>query len=549
MFRTILLAILTTTSASFAQAQDQQFPYKAKVVVAEVYARSGGGDAFYPTQKLTQDSVVTVRRHDAGGWYMIDPPDGSFSWIPTRYVRRTAGDEGEVLENNAVVFVGSSFGDETSVWQRRMTSGEIVTILAERDVDTVSGSKRMYKIAPPQREYRWVPGTAVLPVSDADRARHDRNPYNVPSQIVRQRQQRMETQPTDVPSVVAAPAERSTESAFSPSHQLRRLKQIREEQRELQALDQRFRDMILASPTEWKLKEIEQEYQQLQDKVTHQPIAGQIDLRYPAIRRYEQRKAEFDDLERITSQTEKVDAELMAKQYSVDGSQLAAGQMSGAQMLANGSMMNGQPMMLDQFGQPIGPMNVAGGAFPPGAIPPEPAGSSFNPNIMSGPMLNGSLLSGSPLNIPGMQPSADTWSSISESMVSGASASGGLTLPHSQSTPVPQPDANFALGNGSTINRDYPASMSSVNGVASTNASRNAYIGAGYLQRDVSNGEDRYVLISPTGKVLAQVQPEGELNLEQHIGQSVGVRGSRHFDSQAQTDRIHATSLEPVQLR
>lgn len=189
MFRTLLTTTFTFCMLSAADAQEQQFPYKARVSVSETYVRSGGGDAFYPTAKLPQGTIVNVRRHDAGGWYMIDPPEGSFSWIPARYVRQLAGGKGEVLEANVVVFVGSSFGDETSVWQRRMSAGESVTILDEREVDTVSGPKAMFKITPPQREYRWIPGTDLLPVNAADVARHDKNPYRVPSDLVKQRQQ------------------------------------------------------------------------------------------------------------------------------------------------------------------------------------------------------------------------------------------------------------------------------------------------------------------------------------------------------------------------
>ena len=37
------------------------------------------------------------KRQDPGGWYMIDPPKGSFSWIPERFVKRINDTEGEVL--------------------------------------------------------------------------------------------------------------------------------------------------------------------------------------------------------------------------------------------------------------------------------------------------------------------------------------------------------------------------------------------------------------------------------------------------------------------
>ena len=60
-------------------------PFEAIVQSApgeEVYARSGPGkERFYPTTKLANGQKVTVRRKDPGGWFMIDPPEGSFTSV------------------------------------------------------------------------------------------------------------------------------------------------------------------------------------------------------------------------------------------------------------------------------------------------------------------------------------------------------------------------------------------------------------------------------------------------------------------------------------
>ncbi len=309
MFKNSILLVLFVCTCGPATAQTRQFPYKARIIVEQTYARSGGGEAFYPTAQLRRDTTVTVRRHDPGGWYMIDPPKGSFSWIPTRNVRRTSTGSGEVLESNVVVFVGSSFGDETHVWQRIMMAGEKVTILGEQQVDTLSGPKQMLKIEPPKREYRWLPGSAVIPVGDSARAEYDRNPYAVPSNAVRPDSQQQNTPTSRQPQ--------SADFAVSPSKQLLKLKQIREEQRQLQAIDQRFRTMIQSAPSNWKLDAVEADYRDLQNSAKYRPVAGQIDLRYPAIKRYRQRKAEWDDLNRLTSETERRDSELLATQFNL----------------------------------------------------------------------------------------------------------------------------------------------------------------------------------------------------------------------------------------
>jgi uncharacterized protein YgiM (DUF1202 family) len=339
MFKNSLLLVLFVCTCGPATAQARQFPYKARIIVDQTYVRSGGGEAFYPTAQLRRDATVTVRRHDPGGWYMIDPPKDSFSWIPSRNVRRTSTESGEVLESNVVVFVGSSFGDETHVWQRMMMAGEKVTILGEQQVDTLSGPKQMLKIEPPKREYRWLPGSAVIPVGDTARAEHDRNPYAVPSNAIRPDAQRQNT-PT-------SPQPQAGGFAVSPSKQLLKLKQVREEQRQLQAIDQRFRTMIQSPPSKWKLDSVEADYRSLQNSAKYKPVAGQIDLRYPAIKRYRQRKAEWDDLNRLTSETERRDSELLAAQFNLPAA--ATLPLMTNQQLAFGS----QPAVFGPPQQPI----------------------------------------------------------------------------------------------------------------------------------------------------------------------------------------------------
>ena len=179
-----LLTAVFLLSVVPLHAQVNQFPYKARVVKNEVYARSGAGEAFYPTQLMDRDTIVTVRRHDPGGWFMIDPPKGSFSWIPQKHVRELNSRSGEVIESNVVVFVGSSFGDETHVWQRKMTAGEEVKVIGQRLVDTLQGPKQMLKIYPPAREFRWVPGSAVVPLDSAKLQQRDNDPYLEPSNMI-----------------------------------------------------------------------------------------------------------------------------------------------------------------------------------------------------------------------------------------------------------------------------------------------------------------------------------------------------------------------------
>ncbi|MBL8848846.1 MAG: hypothetical protein JNG89_04150, partial [Planctomycetaceae bacterium] len=81
--RTLALIVFVSlsTAASPAWSQIEQFPYEATVQADDVHVRSGPGLRHYPTGKLNSGDHVTVIRHDPGGWYMIAPPAGSFSWI------------------------------------------------------------------------------------------------------------------------------------------------------------------------------------------------------------------------------------------------------------------------------------------------------------------------------------------------------------------------------------------------------------------------------------------------------------------------------------
>ncbi|MEQ9408032.1 MAG: hypothetical protein RIK87_09915 [Fuerstiella sp.] len=469
MNRFLFFIIVTTCVPSCLQAQSERFPYKARVATDEAYVRSGAGEAFYPTQVLKRDAEVTVRRHDPGGWYMIDPPENSFSWIQEKYIRRLSADQGEAIESNVVVFVGSSFGDETHVWQRKLLAGEKVTILSERQVDTLSGPKNMLKIQPPAREYRWMPGSALIPVGEQERSRHDNNPYNVPSGIVRR-------PAAPEPQNPAVPAE--TPSRFSPSNRLVKLKKIRSEQRRLQELDLKFRDMILSDPSQWELETLESEYRDLQDSATYKPVAGQIDLRYPAIQKYRQRKAELDDLKRLTSETERRDAELLARQFGLPGGSASEPEAYESQMFAGGASV----------------------PFPPSAAP-------------------------------------STTSTVSSSF----SAEGTLTIPEADQG-FTSGETEFGMMNDSSLR--IPAG-SGLGNISATSR----YIGAGYLQRGVGEDEADYVLMSPSGKILAHVVPDKGVDLESHVGKSVGLQGARYFDESIRTDRIEVSGLELVRIR
>lgn len=160
---------LGSVEESNSHATDQYFPYNAKVVAERAFVRSGSGEPFYATSALGRGSVVRVLREDPNGWLMIQPPEGSFSWVSKQDVRPTTKGKGEILNSNTVIFVGSSLKHELDVWQIRMDAGETVAIFDEQQMSTKTGLTQLFKIQPPTGEYRWIKSSALTPTDEAIR--------------------------------------------------------------------------------------------------------------------------------------------------------------------------------------------------------------------------------------------------------------------------------------------------------------------------------------------------------------------------------------------
>lgn len=326
---------LAAVSAALA-GPDLKTPYDAEVMTDNVPVRSGNTRQCYPTGTLRRGQRVRVHRQDYGGWLMIAPPEGSFSWIRADYVQRT-GNRGTVTQNNVVVRVGSQLGDDHTVEQVRLSSGDVVEILGEKRLGGGAVPQNYYRIRPPQNEYRWIEGKHVVPVDPAARAAFDRNPFNVPSAA-----QGPDAPATAKPSAgpprdqfAEMPGEaRGDWQVQKPTPQGPRLERpvvrtndndavrrnapaeeiLEADRQRLKALDDRFREITQLDPSEWDLTELEREYRALHESASHPALRSQIDLRFPAIERYRRVKTEYDDLVRLTTETSERDAELAAQQ-------------------------------------------------------------------------------------------------------------------------------------------------------------------------------------------------------------------------------------------
>ncbi|MEX1229311.1 MAG: SH3 domain-containing protein [Planctomycetaceae bacterium] len=342
MHRCLLLTGLILLSlVSHASAQTAQFPYEAEVVAAEnrdTYVRSGPGQRYYPTSVLKRGERVTVRRHDPGGWYMIDPPAGSFSWLRADYVQKN-GDVGTVTEQNVVARVGSVIEPEKrDVEQIRLSRGDQVKILGEQTAVVDGRSVQLYKIAPPRFEYRWMMGKFLVPADPNRRRQAAKDPYWAPptkdlagddsvptassSTRTSQTSAQFEKRPHEI--------EEAPEPSDGKNHKRSRSTAATDkavnagadtaDQRRLNSIDDEFRGMIEREPTFWNLDRLERQYEDVQAGTNSSDIARQVVQRLAAVDRYRKTQQEYEQFVQITKATSERDSQLLAMQHShVDG--------------------------------------------------------------------------------------------------------------------------------------------------------------------------------------------------------------------------------------
>ncbi len=155
--RTWMVAFCLVASASAAETK---FPYTAYVVTDELYVRSGPGQSYYPTDKLSRGQAVEVYRHDPGGWLAIRPVDGSFCWVHARYLEPKGDGLAEVTADGVSCRIGSRLSDARDIIGVRLKRGEVVELLDENQLRHGDGWCR---ILPPAGDFRWVYGKYVSP--------------------------------------------------------------------------------------------------------------------------------------------------------------------------------------------------------------------------------------------------------------------------------------------------------------------------------------------------------------------------------------------------
>ena len=464
------------TLAGSAPAGEVEFPYPATVVSDGAVVRSGADATFYATGKLAAGTTVRVMRHDPGGWSMIEPPPGSFSYIRPEMVRMVDATRGVVAltpnpdgaPSKAAVRIGSQLSNDAFHSGRWLGNGESVRVLGRAVVNVGGGqSREMLRIAPPPREYRWVRGDALA------------GPHDESLVAGLDATQPASLTPGDDPSIVTGgggetipfggPAmsldAETVEETFVDTTRLeaevdrtigsgaaRRTgptaEQAIREQRQLRAIDDRFRAMVQADPGTWDLDGLERDYTALHEATASDTTRALVAKRLAAVQRRREVFRQYEEFVRLTSKTSERERELLEQQRQAE---------RRLQELQ-------QPVSLGNAMQ-AGPVGEVIETAPPQTAVPPLRGSEGVTN-----------------------PSASAGGSV---RFDGA----GLVVP--QRSPL---------------------------------------------------GLTRYVLVSPTGKTLAIVEPAPGVDLGPHLNQPRGLVGDRSFDPAAGLDRIVVRRLQPVQL-
>lgn len=303
MWRQFLVMTICLGCFRIANAVDQKFPYRAAVITDKVDVRCGPGSQFYVTSRLNKSDVVTVHRHDHGGWFMIAPPKGSVSWIDAKLVKKTNSTTGVVQvapqdgrPARAIVRIGSSISKDHSYYGRELSNGDQVTILGEETLETARGPVRMLKIVPPAQEFRWMKGEFLVPQDETIRHQIAQDPYQIPAE-----------------HRSAFVNKKQAEAKLVEKQKQQELTRRQMLYDELDRIDRLYAGMMQKEPSEWDLPSIEKQYHQLSIGADS-TIATLIQKRFDVLKRRTEILNHYQEFVQVSAESAKRDQELVAMQ-------------------------------------------------------------------------------------------------------------------------------------------------------------------------------------------------------------------------------------------
>ncbi len=298
------------------RAEDRKFPYEAVIDTDQGEdVLSGPGPKYYATQHLKNGDRVMVHRHDPGGWCMIAPPRGSFSWIRASHVEKDGVDRGWVKSNRVVVHTGSTFNaeDYTTI-QADLSKGDAVEILGEKEFSFDDGPRLMLKISPVKGEWRWISRKSIV-AADAFRA----TPFQEGPSSPKKRGGPIADGESFAQPVSTGSVHQDERRDFSTDEasevRSRQEQELPPGKERLARIDQEFREMIKQDPPKWDLDSLQSQYQQLDEDLGQKTMSAVIGLRRDAVKRYQKIYQDYVDFYRLTSETKQRDAALLSQQH------------------------------------------------------------------------------------------------------------------------------------------------------------------------------------------------------------------------------------------
>jgi uncharacterized protein YgiM (DUF1202 family) len=508
-----LIALITAAAVTLCAAPlaAREVPFDAIVSSESLLVRSGPGDKeYYPTQKLDHGARVRVIREGYGGWYMIEPPQGSHSWIRAEFVDQRDANKG-LIRKDTVDRIGSVLNRSNLSIIHKVYEGEVVTILGKATMRSGQKPVEMLKIAPPRGEYRYINRRDVVPSDEygsqpsllgssrADRPASNKQNATTTGPFGEAISPGLPATGRTLPAGPTGTALNAFDKQLSESNESRRgaessspgfqdlnrlpdsagqgismpgvrfetpqplsstppsaEDQVAVEQawQNVMQTDAQFRQMLQRPVSQWDLASLKQVYGQSAAQMKSPSLKRQIENRMAAVDRYQKLYADQIAIERILAQTEFRDEEIR-QSYLTQWHSVSTTNPPTTRILK------------------------------PTAPRPRPVGQQSGPAAISG-------------------------SSIAP-------------------IPSPTPEVPNTAAAGSTAK----------------------ITGAGIVQRSALSrpGLPAYVLLAPDGRVLSYLQPGQGINLDAYIGQSVGITGARSFRRELNADLMIVRGVTPVNLQ
>lgn len=270
------------------------FPYRAYVTTDDVYIRSGPGKSYYPTDKTKSGQLVEVYRHDPGGWCAIRPPEGSFTWVSTRFIEPTGDGLARVTSTSVAARVGSRFSEIRDVVQVRLHQDEMVELLDGRQ----RSENAWVRIAPPSGEFRWIHSKYLDPEYPVDGIRKNT-------------EDAADGQPPEPAPTTAWNAEKQTPPERRRSTEPHRLAP-EEYQKRLDGLDLELSVMVAEEPTVWHFDELALDAEHLIAQAETALERGRARMLLSKIERFENIKQRYDAVEGVIADVQRRDRRLTA---------------------------------------------------------------------------------------------------------------------------------------------------------------------------------------------------------------------------------------------